>query len=74
MLAYGPRAFAEGNCSPAMPDRADPPPPRPASGTKPARRIPARELLGSAREVVLLHGPDEYRLRLTSKGKLILTK
>lgn len=37
-------------------------------------RIDAETLLGSGREVILtLHG-TEYRLRLTSKGKLILTK
>jgi hemin uptake protein HemP len=32
------------------------------------------ELLGKAREAVLVHGGEEYRLRITSNGKLILTK
>lgn len=56
-----------------MSDRAEQTPPaRPVAA--PVRRIAARDLLGGAREVVVLHGRDEYRLRLTSKGKLILTK
>ena len=38
------------------------------------RRIEVKELLGGAREAVLLHAREEYRLRLTSNGKLILTK
>ena len=38
------------------------------------RRIPVGELLGGGREAVLVHDGAEYRLRLTSNGKLILTK
>lgn len=38
------------------------------------RRITSGELLGGEREVIILHGADEYRLRLTSNAKLILTK
>jgi len=37
-------------------------------------RIPVGRLLGGGREVVLVHDGAEYRLRLTSNGKLILTK
>ena len=37
-------------------------------------RIPVTELMGSGREAVLVHDGAEYRLRLTSNGKLILTK
>lgn len=37
-------------------------------------RIPVPELMGSGREAVLVHEGTEYRLRLTSNGKLILTK
>jgi hemin uptake protein HemP len=37
-------------------------------------RIPVGELLGGGREAVLVHDGAEYRLRLTSNGKLILTK
>ena len=40
----------------------------------PVRRLEVQELLAGAREVVLLHAREEYRLRLTSNGKLILTK
>ena len=37
-------------------------------------RIPIGEVLGGGREAVLVHDGAEYRLRLTSNGKLILTK
>jgi hemin uptake protein HemP len=53
-------------------DEAKQPPARPAR--TPVRRIEVKELLGGAREAVLLHAREEYRLRLTSNGKLILTK
>lgn len=39
-----------------------------------SRHIKVSELLGSEREVILEHAGQEYRLRITSKGKLILTK
>jgi hemin uptake protein HemP len=45
------------------------------AGAPPApRRIEVRELLGEGRELRLLHDGQEYRLTITSKGKLILTK
>jgi hemin uptake protein HemP len=45
------------------------------SGVKPpVRRIDVHELMAGGREAVLLHDSEEYRLRLTSNGKLILTK
>ncbi len=47
---------------------------RPPASTPPVRRIAIGELLGGGREAVLLHDGTEYRLRLTSNGKLILTK
>jgi hemin uptake protein HemP len=37
-------------------------------------RIDASVLLSSGREVILVHKETEYRLRLTSNDKLILTK
>jgi hemin uptake protein HemP len=37
-------------------------------------RIPLSDLLGGGREAILVHDGAEYRLRLTSNGKLILTK
>ena len=36
-------------------------------------RISSQELLGTRRELVILHNGREYRLRLTQNGKLILT-
>ena len=53
-------------------DEARKPPIKPLR--PPVRRIEVQELLGGAREAVLLHAREEYRLRLTSNGKLILTK
>jgi hemin uptake protein HemP len=43
-------------------------------GGNPVRRIEVRELFGSNREVILIHNGQCYRLRITSSGKLILTK
>ena len=45
---------------------------RPAKGA--LRRLSSRELLAEAQEVIIVHEGEEYRLRCTSKGKLILTK
>jgi len=46
--------------------------------TKPARatapRLAASSILQGTREVILIHGSEEYRLKVTSSGKLILTK
>lgn len=36
--------------------------------------INSRDLFCSDRELVIAHGSDRYRLRLTSQNKLILTK
>jgi hemin uptake protein HemP len=44
--------------------------PRPAG--KP--RLQAAALLAGSREVIIEHAGEEYRLRLTKNGKLILTK
>lgn len=38
------------------------------------RRITSHALFAGASEVLVDHGGDQYRLRRTSKGKLILTK
>jgi hemin uptake protein HemP len=32
------------------------------------------DLMGNSREITLLHGTERYKLSITSKGKLILTK
>jgi hemin uptake protein HemP len=37
-------------------------------------RIESRQLFSSEREIMILHGEEVYRLRLTSQNKLILTK
>jgi hemin uptake protein HemP len=43
--------------------------------TPPLRqRLYSAELFATAREVVIEHAGEEYRLRLTRQGKLILTK
>ncbi|WP_333877208.1 hemin uptake protein HemP [Methylobacter sp.] len=38
------------------------------------QRLQSTELFGTAREIVIEHAGEEYRLRLTRQGKLILTK
>lgn len=38
------------------------------------RQLDSMELLGRGNEVIINHGREEYRLRLTRQGKLILTK
>jgi len=48
--------------------------PAKAASTPPLRRLCSRQLLGDARELEIAHGDQVYRLRLTSLGKLILTK
>ena len=47
---------------------------KPIFSRPPAKRVAVSDLMGGGREAVLLHDGDEYRLRLTSNGKLILTK
>jgi hemin uptake protein HemP len=49
-------------------------PKRPIRPVQPIRRIAIGEILGGGREAVLVHDGTEYRFRLTSNGKLILTK
>lgn len=38
------------------------------------RRVPLDKLLGKNNELVIIHQGQEYLLRLTSNGKLLLTK
>lgn len=57
------------------------PEPHPAGGTtvvkrlgrRPAR-IPSKVVLGGDTEVVIVHGAEEYLLRVTDDGKLILSR
>jgi hemin uptake protein HemP len=37
-------------------------------------KVPSSDLLQGARELLILHHGETYRLRLTSNDKLILTK
>ena len=53
---------------------ADNRPEPPKAGRVQPVRLQASELLSGHREVILEHDGQEYRLRLTSNGKLILTK
>ncbi len=47
----------------------------PQSGAAPTmRRMTSNELLAGRKELAIEHSGEEYRLRITSKGKLILTK
>jgi len=46
----------------------------PAEGIAVRKRINSRDLFESQRELVIEHVGEEYRLRITSQGKLILTK
>lgn len=46
----------------------------PAQRSLPTRRVNSSELLGQDRELEIAHAGAVYRLRLTSLGKLILTK
>jgi hemin uptake protein HemP len=48
----------------------------PSAGSKPTprRTIRSADLFGEAREIVIEHRAEEYRLTITRAGKLILTK
>jgi hemin uptake protein HemP len=51
---------------------------KPSAATKSlimsGNRIDSRELFSTEREIIIAHGDENYRLRLTSQNKLILTK
>jgi hemin uptake protein HemP len=55
-----------------MPNEFLPLPPMHVATPPPA--VDSRELLRGAREIVIRHGDQEYRLRHTQNDKLILTK
>jgi len=38
------------------------------------RSISSRELLGDSQDLIIIHAGEEYRLRITSNNRLILTK
>lgn len=43
-------------------------------GRNPQRRFRTEELFAGTKEIIIEHQEADYRLRLTSKGKLILTR
>jgi hemin uptake protein HemP len=56
-------------------------PPQPSAELAPAETVATRRpvlssaaLFGGQREIVIRHGREEYRLRITKANKLILTK
>jgi len=52
-------------------DKKSAPKPAPLS---PVKEITSETLFAGARELVIKHVGEDYRLRLTNQGKLILTK
>lgn len=47
---------------------------QPATEPRKSQRVYSAELLGQSRELVILHRGEEYRLRITSNDRLLLTK
>jgi hemin uptake protein HemP len=45
-----------------------------ADASKSIRRWDSKALFGGSKELLIMHAGSEYRLRLTSLGKLVLTK
>lgn len=45
-----------------------------AKGMERRTTTSSRELMGNSQELIISHAGDEYRLRITSNNKLILTK
>ena len=64
------------SCPPSAAAPATPPEPSPATGTEatPKMRLHSEQLFRGRDEVEIVHGQSLYRLRITSLGKLILTK
>lgn len=54
-------------------DQTEAPAAVPRPDAKP-RRLKVSELLAGEREAILEHSGQDYRLRITANGKLILTK
>jgi hemin uptake protein HemP len=58
--------------SPASPPHSGGGPAGPRADTAPT--ISSAALLAGAKELLIRHGGEEYRLRITANNKLILTK
>lgn len=48
-------------------------PTEPAQSSPAPAKVPSHMLLGTRKELVIMHNGREYRLRVTQSGKLILT-
>jgi hemin uptake protein HemP len=48
--------------------------PGPKGGANSPRIVSTRDLMGDDKVVIIRHGQEDYRLRITAMGKLILTK
>ncbi len=58
-----------------MIDQSNPPTKEPSSGRpERAKCLDSKALLQGQKEIIIMHGDVEYRLRKTSQDKLILTK
>jgi hemin uptake protein HemP len=57
-----------------MTERDDPRKVEASSRPAKPRRLKVSDLMAGEREAVLEHGGQDYRLRITANGKLILTK
>lgn len=55
-------------------DHAHPDSAPPFDTPREPREIPIGDLLGEAREALIIHAGERYRLRITANNKLILTK
>jgi hemin uptake protein HemP len=60
--------------NPQKPPHAAVAPATPALHACDSKQFDAEQLFAGAREIVIRHEGERYRLRRTSKGKLILTK
>jgi hemin uptake protein HemP len=63
---------SSSNDNRAQAEKSSSPEPRQIAMT--ALQLDSRDLFVEAREILIRHGNDTYRLRLTSQNKLILTK
>ena len=56
------------------PARAEKAPAATRSLAMSGNRLDSRDIFLHSREIIIAHGDDTYRLRLTAQNKLILTK
>ena len=54
--------------------RGQQPPKANRPDSNPPARIDVRDVMRNSREVILVHNGQDYRLRVTSNDRLILTK